>query len=196
MVDVLADFPGWTVAFENMGRKELSRHTSGRTRFKDLGDGIWFGAWQSVELKPNALDEWRAVLEQLMTDGSEFDGYPTSRCRPIAHPASGPAVPGPITINAVGGDNHSFTLSGATGLTLRRGDLVQVGTNLHRVQSQSINGASFNVTPQVWPGTAPGDAVSVLKPHCAMTIQPGSISAQASTNGRGTVTFQGVEARG
>lgn len=197
MVDILDDFPGWTVQFDLMPRQEQSRHTSGRTRAKDLGDPIWSGTWLSKELRPNELDRWRAILDDLAHRQEPFDGYPLSRCRPILHPA-GVAVPSGITVNAVGVDNRSLSLSGATGLNLAVGDMVQVGEtpDLYRVMTDSASGASFTTSPSLWPGTAPGDDVSVLKPHCLMTIEPGSVSTAAGLNGRGTVSFRGVEARG
>lgn len=197
MVDILADFPGWSLEFDLSNRLELSRHASGRTRSKNLGDPVWMGVWQTRQLRPNALDYWRAILKDIENRQEEFDGYALSRCRPIMHSARGPAVPGPLTINAVGGDNRSFSLSGAMGLKLRVGDMVQVGdAALYRVLSNSDDGEIFDVSPQLRAGTAPADEVSVLKPHCPMTIEPGSIQTQASLTGWGTVIFQAVESRG
>lgn len=198
MVDILADFPGWTARFEPLFRKEQSRHASGRTRTKDLGDMIWLGEWRSKQLTPNELDKWRAILSALENVDGTFDGYALSRCRPIMHPASGPALPaGPFTVNAIGGNTKSFSLSGATGLKLRTGDMVQVqGTDLYRIETDSDNGATFSVTPFLWSGTAPGDAVVVVKPSCLMTIVPNSVQSPADTSGRGYISFQAMEARG
>lgn len=198
MVDILATFPGWSLDFDLAPRQELSRHASGRTRSKNLGDPIWFGVWQSRRLRPNGLDHWRAILKDLEIRQEPFDGYALSRCRPILHPASGPAVPSGMTVNVVGGDNRSFSLSGAGGLLLTTGDLVQVGTtpDLYRVMTDSADGATFTVSPNLWPGTASADVVSVIKPHCPMSIDPGSVSTQAGLDGWGTVSFRAYEARG
>lgn len=198
MVDILATWPGWSTRFESLFRKEQSRHASGRTRTKDLGDSIWLAEYRTKELTPNAIDYWRAVLGGLEKLDGTFDGYALSRCRPIMHPASGLALPaGPFSINVVGGDNMSFTISGATGLKLRTGDMVQVrGTDLYRVENDSDNGASITVTPHLWSGTVTTQAVVVLKPSCLMTVTPGSVQTPTDINGRGYVSFQAMEARG
>lgn len=200
MVDILNAFPGWTIRFEPLHRKDQSRHASGRTRTKNLGDMIWVGEWRTKSLLPNAADKWKSILGALENTDGTFDGYSTSRVRPILHPlrayvADVPA--GPITVNVVGGDNASFTLSGAAGLHLTVGDMIQLkGVDLYRVDNTSDNGASVKVTPQLWPGTVSGNAVKILKPSCLMTVVPGSVQTTAGLDGRVTVSWQGIEARG
>lgn len=196
MVDILNTFPGRPLSFRLMPRQELARTAGGRNIAKDIGDALWFGEWQSKPLRPNDADYWEAVLDKLAITMGTFDGYDMYRRRPILHPGT-TVVPGPITINAVGGDNTSFTLSGAVGLHLRVGDMLQVdaGGDLYRIESDSDNGATTQVMPQLWPSTANGDAVSVLKPHCPMIVMPGSHQAPAGLDGWSVVSFQAVEAR-
>lgn len=161
---------------------------------------IWVGEWRTKRLRPNETDKWRSILGALENKDATFQGYSLSRCRPIMHPdrPGALALPGgPFTINVVGGDNASFTLSGATGLKLRQGDMLQVrGADLYRVDNSSDSGASVSVTPQLWPGTATTQAVSVLRPWCEMTIVPGSVQTPSSDDGWTVISFQGVEARG
>lgn len=196
-VDFLDNWPGWSISFDYRARQELSRHASGLTRSKDLGDPIWFGAWVSPQLRPNEIDAWRAILTDLEHRQDTFNAYAMSRCRPIKHPAGGAAVPTGMKIGTIGGDNRSFTISSANGLTLVQGDMIQVGTAaLYRVTKGSTNGGSITVGPQLWPGTAVNDAISVIKPSCLMIVDPGSVQATSAVNGRGTVSFNGIEARG
>ena len=82
------------------------------------------------------------------------------------------------------------------------GDFVRIGAaNLHQVVAgvtASGAGAAAQVEfrPHFWPGTAAGNAVSVKKPYCLMTIVPGSVSTAADlATGRGTISFRAIEAR-
>lgn len=185
-------FPGRPTRFDLTGRQEYSRHASGVTRSKDLGDAIWIGEWTSKPLHVNDTDYWKAVLEECGLRQTAFNGW--KRKYPILHP-NGTGIPGPITVNVVAG--NTISLSGATGLHLSIGDYVLVaGTDLYRVMTASDNGAAFTCSPLLWLTTIHLATVSVIKAAAQMIIAPGSVAASIPLNGRSTITFQGMETRG
>ncbi|MVB04158.1 hypothetical protein GN325_20555 [Agrobacterium vitis] len=202
-IDLLADFPGWTTKFEPLFRQEQSRTAGGVTYTKDLGSPLWSAAYQTKQLKPNELDAWRARIEALEGGLQYFRGYSLSRSRPIAYPTGKPVPDNGVVLSAIGGDNKSVTLSGlGAGYVVSVGDMIQIaGSGLYRVVEGAVaNGAgaagAFEVRPHLWPGTAAGSAVTLLRPSCTMMIVPGSISSEAdASTGRGSVSFQSVEVR-
>lgn len=194
---ILNDFPGWSTSFELMARQEQSRHASGRTRTKDFGSPIWRGTWVSRSMRPNELDHWRAILSYAMVSQKTFLGWPSSRCRPIAHPGSGALPVGELV--DIGADNMSVQVDGLAGITLSVGDMIQIGDDLHRVlepASGPLTGL-FAIEPHLLPGVAVGATVRLNKPSCLMVIDPGSLSASADpSTGRGSISFSAIEARG
>ncbi|WP_107341475.1 carbohydrate binding domain-containing protein [Agrobacterium pusense] len=82
------------------------------------------------------------------------------------------------------------------------GDYIQIGDkDLHMVMEPMTASGSgvttqFEVRPHLWPGVTAPVAATLVKPSCIMAIVPGSISTTADmATGRGTVTFQAIEAR-
>lgn len=205
--DILNDFPGWTTAFEPRIRQEMSGTAGGRIYTKDMGAPLWTLSASSALLRPNALDAWRARLDALAATQQVFLGYSLSRCYPIEYPngswPTGVAFNG-ITANlfAIAGDNKSIRISALpSGFVLSVGDMLQIGdADLYRVREAAIatggTTASFEVFPNLWPGTVTSTPVSVYRPHCKMVIIPGSVSSAADlSTGRGSISFQGIEAR-
>jgi len=192
VVDLLANFPGWSTQFELLWRQEVSRAAGGRTYVKDLGDPLWTATYQSRSLSPNELDAWRARLDAMENGAQTFYGRSFSRCRPIKHPGSSVLPSG--TLATIGTDRKTVTLSGFSGINFSVGDMLQVGTtDLHRIVAA---GGSLEVRPHLWPGVNTGAPVVISKPSCIMAVVPGSISSQAAPDtGDGTVTFQAMEAR-
>lgn len=222
--DLLASFPGWSVEFELFHRQEQSRQANGRTIVKDMGSPLWRATYQSRSLKPNELDYWRARLDAMENGLKTFFGRSTSRCYPIDDPGGAKLAEGNdlvfmldfandyavandgggLRIGAGGSDRKTVYLSGELpdGYTLRPGDLIQFGSrNLHRIveATSPIPGfatTTLEVRPHLWPETAVGNDVSIVRPHCIMAIVPGSISTTADVStGRGAVSFQAIEAR-
>jgi hypothetical protein len=205
--DLLASFPGTSPEFELVLRQEFSRQANGVTRAKDFGQPLWRGLWTSTVLSPNTLDFWRARLDVLDGAINTFLGYSLSRCYPIAHPRgawpTGGAFSGVGTIGSVGANRKSVSLAGfPEGFVLSVGDMIRIGANdLHRVvEGRTVttlgNTSLFEIRPHLWPGVAAGAAISVVKPHCIMQVEPGSISASAdAATGRGTISFRGIEVR-
>lgn len=217
----MENFPGWTVQFELLFRQEQSRHASGRTRVKDFGTPIWMATYQSVPLRPNALDEWRARLAALGNGLGTFKAWPSSRCWPIAQPGGTTAVPSnwvlasgnwsdsglwltdaPWTIGAITGgtiatigtDRSSITVADSNAIW-SVGDYVEInGRWLHQVTG--VSGGLLSLVPHLSVGALVGQSVGVYRPGVLMSIVPGSVSTTAGLNGRGTVTFQAIEARG
>lgn len=188
------NFPGWTVRFELMYRQEQSVHASGRVRVKDFGTPLWRASYQSRPLRPNLLDEWRARLAALENGLLTFQAWPMSRCWPQAHPYGVGAVNGEIA--TLGSDNQSLTVAwNDEATTLRIGDYATInGNRLHQVTG--VAGAVLTVAPHFSAGVLIGQSVDVSRPSVAMAIVPGSVSTTSGLNGRGTVSFEAMEARG
>lgn len=178
-----------------MYRQETSRHASGRTRVKDFGTPIWRASYLSKPLRPNQVDEWRARLSALENGLLTYQGYPMSRCWPIAHPNGVGAVNGVIA--SVGSDNKSLTVTWTGGTTiLSVGDYVTLnGNRLHQVTGVAA-GPIYTVAPYFSAGTLSGQSVDVSKPSVPMALVPGSVSSQTGLNGRASISFEAMEARG
>lgn len=198
-VDLLTGFPGWCTDFSLLWRQEHSRHASGRTRVKDFGTPLWQASYVSTTLSPNTLDQWRARLAALEGGLNTFIGYPLSRCRPTLHPGSSVLPEGEL--HTIDENNKAVRVDGLTGITLSVGDFVQIGDHLYQVMEAAVtvDGLTplFEVRPHLAPGTALEDVVLIARPSVAMTLVPGSISASADPRtGRGSISFQAIEARG
>lgn len=196
-LDILATWPGWSTEFDLLYRQEQSRQANGRTLVKDFGSPLWRASCVTRSLRPNELDEWRARLASLENGLQTFRGYALSRCRPQAHPGSSVLPVG--TISFVNGNRKAISVTGLTGISLRVGDMLRLGAaDLHQVMEPATGSPTgqFEVRPHLWPGVVAGAAVSVERPYCLMTVVPGSVGSSADpSTGRGTVSFQAVEAR-
>lgn len=195
--DILAEFPGWSTDFDLAFRQEASRTSIGQTFVKDFGSPLWTASYQSVVMRPNELDAWRARLKALEGGLKQFRGRPTSRCYPIAYPnGTGMGNVSAVTVGSIGTNRNTIGLSGLPGGYIASvGDYLQIRTNdLHQIVN--VSGSEIEVRPHLWPTTAVGDAVTLVKPSCLMTIVPGSINTTADlSTGRGVITFQGFESR-
>ncbi|ELT46829.1 hypothetical protein [Brucella intermedia] len=195
--DILAEFPGWSTDFDLAFRQEASRTSIGQTFVKDFGSPLWTASYQSVVMRPNELDAWRARLKALEGGLKQFRGRPTSRCYPIAYPnGTGMGNVSAVTVGSIGTNRNTIGLSGLPGgYVASVGDYLQIRTNdLHQIVN--VSGSEIEVRPHLWPTTAVGDAVTLVKPSCLMTIVPGSINTTAElSTGRGVITFQGFESR-
>ncbi len=205
--DILAEFPGWTTSFAPRMRQEQSTSAAGRTYVKDLGPALWTATHTSRALKPTELEEWRARLEALAGTQQTFLGYSLARCWPTAYPRgtwpTGGAFSGTAALAVIAPDRKTIQVDGLpAGFRLTVGDLIRIGaSDLHRLRQAALAGGGgetgdFEIWPNLWPGVIAGAAVSVRRPHCLMTVVPGSVSALADmATGRGTIAFQGMEAR-
>lgn len=211
-LDLLSDFPGWSTSFELLWRQEQSRQASGRTRVKDFGSPLWRASYISRTLSPNELDYWRARLDALENGLLTFTGYSLSRCFPIAYPKgswpTGDAFDGvSATIHTLGGNNKSLRVTDLpAGFQFSIGDMIQITTatsknylfRLNEVALADGAGltAAFEVRPHFPVGLSVGDTVSVKRPSVPMVIMPDSISSAADAwTGRGTISFDAIEAR-
>ncbi|SOC38975.1 hypothetical protein SAMN05892877_105357 [Rhizobium subbaraonis] len=206
--DLLAEFPGWSTEFELLRREEQSRTAGGVSVVKDLGEPLWQAAYATTTLSPNDLDYWRARLDVLDGGQQQFRAYPLSRCFPIAYPngswPAGTDFDGDnATLTARWASNKEMTVSGLPPFFIvSAGDFLRIGgRNLHRAVNRRVADGSgvlggIEVRPHFWPETAVGDAVSVRKPYCLMTVVSGSISTTADlATGRGSISFRAIEAR-
>lgn len=198
-LDLLTGFPGWSTTFELGWRQEHSRHASGRTRVKDFGSPLWQAQYQSRLLSRKQLSYWRARLDAAENGLVTFTAYDLSRCRPMAHQGSGTLPTGEL--HTIGANDKAVRVDDLTGITLSVGDMLQIGTGLYRVMEPAAAVAGltplFEVRPHLWIGTSVGDAVTIERPSCLMTVVPGSIQSSTSTeSGRGSISWQAIEARG
>ncbi|SMQ65846.1 hypothetical protein SAMN06295905_1331 [Devosia lucknowensis] len=195
-LDLLTGFPGWSQPFELMARQEQSRHASGRTRVKDFGTPLWHGSWSTKTLSANALDQWRARIEQAMVSQMTFVAWQSSRCRPIMHPGSSSLPTGEL--HSIGNDDKTVRIADLVGIQLSVGDMLRIGNGLYRAAEQAAGNPTpyFTVSPHLWPGTVTGQDVIIERPWCLMTVDPGSLSTSADIRtGRGTLSFTATEAR-
>lgn len=105
------------------------------------------------------------------------------------------------SINSLGSDNKSLSLKDVPFLKLSAGDYISINERLHQVMEDiepSPSGVTqtFEVRPHFSVNTAVDDTVIFNKPYCLMTLVPNSVSASSGLNGRGSVSFQAMEARG
>ena len=204
-INLLPGFPGWTTGFSLRWRQEQSTQASGRVLVKDMGSPLWTLRATTKTLSPNTLDLWRAKLTALENGLQTFWGYPMSRCYPQAYPngswPTGGSFPG-TTAQLASIDTNRKLISVShlpAGFQLSVGDYLSIAGDLHQVMEAATATAGttgfFEVRPHIWPGRAIGAAVSVKQPACLMAVVPDTVSADASLNGWGTLSFQAMEAR-
>jgi len=205
--EILSDFPGWVTDFDTLDRKEQSRTAGGVTYVKDLGPPLWTLKAQSKVLGPNALDHWRARLKVLEGGLFTFKAYSLSRVYPISYPRgswpTGGAFDGvSAALASINANRKAVAIEDLpAGFKFVIGDYLAIGTDLHQVvEAATANGSGvtpqFEVRPHVWQGVVAGAAaVSVYRPFCIMSVVPGSVQAPARLDGRGTVSFEGIEIR-
>lgn len=204
------DGVGWSTSFELLYRQEQSRHASGRTRVKDFGTPIWQASYTTKTFSPNKIDYWKARLNTLENGIQIFRAYPRSRCWPIAHPNGivldddGDIIENPFAnaqLLSRNVNNKAIRLKGIPFVNISVGDYVSIRNLLYQAVEPASAGADgnsteFEVRPHLAISISVDDEVSLVKPHCNMTLTPGSVSATTGLNGRGSISFSAIEARG
>ena len=105
-------------------------------------------------------------------------------------------------VNSINVNNKALSLKDAPNIRLRAGDYISINENLYQVVEDADADSSgvtpeFEVRPQLNLATTVVDnEVLFNQPYCLMTIVPGSVSAGSGLNGRGSISFQAIEARG
>jgi hypothetical protein len=212
-LDILSTFPGYTTAFAPLYRQEQSRTQAGVTYVKDYDDPLWQLSAQSRSLSINELDFWRARLAALENGLQTFLGYSMSRTYPILYPKG--SWPTGVSFDGVSAQLASINTA-RTAVTISHlpagfkfsvGDYLAIGNDLHQVMEEATASGTgltpaFEVRPRIWPGVEVGSSpppadVSVKKPSCLMTIDPGSVQSPADpATGRGVISFTATESRG
>lgn len=204
-LDFLSDFPGWSTDFDLLYRQEQSRSANGKTYVKDFSSPLWKATYQSRSLRPNEIDHWRARLKALENGLQTFKAWPINRTYPIAYPRgtwpTGSAFSGSGLVDFISG--KTLALKGLpSGYVISIGDFMQVGASdlYQAIEPATANGSGvtgeFEVRPYIWPTSLAGAAAKLVKPSCIMTLVPDSLSSTATTSdGRGVITFQAIEAR-
>lgn len=205
--DILTGFPGYTTSFSPLYRQEQSRTQAGVTYVKDYDDPLWTLSAQSRSLSINELDYWRARLAALENGLQTFLGYSMSRTWPILYPRgswpTGVAFDGvSAALATISTDRTTISVSSLPhGYAFSVGDYLAIGNDLHQVMEPATAPTGltnvFEVRPRIWPAVVvSGQAVSVKKPACLMTIDPGSITSPADpATGRGVISFTATESR-
>ena len=205
-LNFLFEFPGWTTGFSLAWRQEQSTQASGRVLVKDMGSPLWTLRATTKVLSPNNLDAWRARLTSLENGLQTFYGYSLSRVYPMLYPRgawpTGTAFNGICVLSAINANRKAIALQALpAGFVLSVGDYLSIGNDLHQVmEAATADGTGltpqFEVRPHIWPDiSAPNPNVYVASPACVMAIVPGSVSSDTDLTGRGSVTFQAMEAR-
>lgn len=215
-LDILNGSPFWSTEFELLWRQEQSRQANGRTIVKDFGTPLWRATYVSKTQRPNALDQWRARLTGLENGLQTFKGYSLSRCYPILYPngswPTGLSFDGvSATLNTIDANRKAVRVDDLPiGFTLSVGDYISLRDAgsppvdliaLHQVMEAATADGSgltpqFEIRPHLAPEVDTSFAVSVLRPHCIMSIVPGTIASAADpSTGQGTISFQAIEAR-
>lgn len=204
-LDLLSDLSGigWSTEFQLVYRQEQSRHASGRTRVKDFGTPIWTATYSTKNLSPNKLDYWKARLSALDNGLNTFYAYPMSRCYPILHPNGTDLEDTTANVKSLNVNNKAMSLKNIPNLNLSVGDFISANDRMYQVLEEMSTNASpgdgpeFEVRPHFNPNNIEvDDVVRLYQPRCIMTLVPGSASFGSGLNGRGSVSFQGIEAIG
>jgi hypothetical protein len=155
-------------------------------------------------MSANALDAWRARLDLLENGAQSFVASPMSRRYPIAYPNGSWAAPfaGVCQVAAIS-NGRLVSLKGLLpSFQISVGDFIRIGAaDLHRIAEPTVAAANgitplFEVRPHLWSAALVNVQVSLLKPYCLMTLVPGTLATTADkSTGRGSITFQGIEAR-
>lgn len=204
-MDLLVDFPGWSTQFELFWRQEQSRTANGRTIVKDFGTPLWRATYQTRQLKPNALDYWKARLNALENGLQTFYGRPISRCSPIDDPRSVKLGSAVLEVDAIAGNRKELSISGfPSGYKLSAGDCFTIEGSVSPTLYQCVSAATANanglvssleVRPHIAPDISAAATVHLQKPYCIMALVPGSISASSGIDARGSISFQAIEVR-
>lgn len=201
LLDDLKDI-GWSTDFELLYRQEQSRHASGRVRVKDYGTPIWNASYVTKNLSPNKLDFWKARLSLLENGLNTFYAHPMSRCWPIKHPNGDGLNVNVAQVNSINSNNKELSIKNINNLNLSTGDYISINDRLYQVMEDISTGASgqsleFEIRPHFNINNINvDDEVRIYQPRCLMTLVPGSMSFGSGLNGRGSVSFRGIEAIG
>src|SRR5215217_3040263 len=108
---------------------------------------------------------------------------------------------GAASVNAVNSNNTSLSIKDAPFLNLKAGDYISIRENLYQVMedvdpSQTGTTLEFEVRPHLNISVSANDEVLFHKPYCLMTLIPNSVNSSSGLNGRGSISFQAIEARG
>lgn len=206
--DLLLGFPGMTTRFESVYVQELSATRGGSQNSADLGPALWEMEVQSRLLKPSVLRLWKARLASLENGKNTFKGYDLTACYPLAYPRgswpTGLAFSGVGELSAVNTSNYRQLKVGAlpVGYVISEGDYISFAYGSYRalhqaMESVTVGGTGISPYVEVRPAIRPSDdlaaspppVVDLIKPHATMILVPGSVSAPASLDGTGTVSF-------
>lgn len=193
-LDILSNFPGWTIGFDLHWRQEQSVQASGRILIKDMGAPLWTLRATSKTLSPNSLDNWRARLTALENGLVTFWGYPMSRLYPILYPngswPSGLAFSGTTAVlSSIAANRKTIGLSSLpAGYTLSAGDYISIvmasspaRRDLHQVMEAATAG-----------GGVPAMTFNPADKSAVVTLSGGDLVATVNSSIGGVRGTRGV----
>lgn len=194
----------WRRSFRLSYRQEVSRVAGGMTIRKNLGRPLWRAEYATKRLSANELSRFRAMIDSVDGGIFTFKGYDPARCRPIAYPGKGQwfeGFSGAGRLARIYEDNKRVDVDQfPPGYVFSVGDLINIGAaRLYSVvRGTTVDedgvGLEIEVRPWLYPETAVGASVGVLKPFCDMALNPDDLTEDADlATGRGTYTFTAWE---
>jgi hypothetical protein len=189
--------------FDLMYRQEISRTAGGVTLTKDLGPPLWMATYTSSDMSWPDVLRAQAALNRLDGSLNAFAGYD------VRHPYPTNAPVGNFTDSStlmwISADRGRIKLENhppGLGLVARDYLSFDLGTDteLHQVVSDGgtdydhdgLTGV-FEVRPRIRPGAVIGTPVRLKKPHAAMIVMPGSVSATKRSRMTGSIAFSAVQ---
>lgn len=186
-------------------QQELSGIGNGDVLAAELAPTRWIADIQTKPMRPADARVLQARLEALDGSINAFYLYDPWKCVPAADPGGVILGASAVTINTIGVDNKSLSLTGLpAGYMITESDQLHFdyGSNptrraLHRAQETvTANGLgvspNFEVRPHFQPGATGGLAVTLIKAAAKMVLVPGSLSVQGD-GGRTVISFQAVQ---
>lgn len=186
-----------TAKFWPLLRQELSRTAGASSQAKDLGSPLWAASYTTAPAHFRDAQAIEAALISLNGSVGSFLAYDTRRPFPAAH-ADGNFDDAAQIAALDAGNAYHLTLGGLPpGFTLSAGDYLgfsfgaKPSRALHIVTVGGVADASgeipLTVSPWVRPGAAVGDAVTLKKPSCEMSLtgsppEPAAVDMVASSN--------------
>jgi hypothetical protein len=209
--DFLLGFPG-TAHLDLDYVQEVSPTRGGAQNSADLGPALWRLDAQSRRLKASEFRLWKARLASLENGAKTFKGYDLTACYPLAYPRgtwpTGLAFDGSGYLAAVNTSNYKELKIGGlpVGYVISEGDFLSFAYGSFRALHQAmasvtVGGTGISDYVEVRPAIRSGSSltaalasspptdVDLIKPHATMVLIPGSVSAQPSGDGSGSISF-------
>ncbi len=201
--DLMNALPVTSVRFVLERGREQSGQANGVIRVKDLRPALWRARIQCAALTHREDRQAMALIGDIEDQIGTFYVWKPNAPYPYADPTGAVLGASAVKINSVNADNRRLSLKWLpAGYVLTRGDFVAFDYGsapsraLHQVVDATVtaNGSGvtpqFFVTPQIRPGAAANNVVSLALPAAEMRIVPGGYDP----NTQGSTTSVSIDA--